>query len=331
MMRMQDPVRRFGLTLICVWLVLCIAGFSYAYLQSISTSVALAIIPAFLIEAAFYLIPGFPAVRQSIQRSLPQRTIAFLLALSAILPYSVYSVPAGDFRWTSLALLALLASTVSFWYVWLPRNAIADIAFLALMAGVVIAKLFSVIYLSPAPGVRLEILGQLMWTRLGIMAILSIRRTEKINFGFVPSRSEWGIGFRNCLYFLPVGLPLALGIGAVRFHPVDKQWWVAVPLAAATFLGMLWVVALAEEFFFRGLLQQWVSRWLASERAGLLIASLLFGFVHLPFRSFPNWKFAAVAALAGWFYGRAYLQSRSVRAAMVTHALVSTTMRILFS
>jgi membrane protease YdiL (CAAX protease family) len=91
---------------------------------------------------------------------------------------------------------------------------------------------------------------------------------------------------------------------------------------------MLWVVALGEEFFFRGLLQQWVSKWLSSDWAGLVIASILFGSVHLAFRAFPNWRFAAVAAVAGVFYGLAFRRAKSIRASMVTHALAATTWKV---
>ena len=58
--------------------------------------------------------------------------------------------------------------------------------------------------------------------------------------------------------------------------------------------------------------------------------AVIFGLVHLPFRGFPNWTFASLAALAGLFYGRAYIEGRGVRAAMVTHALVNTVWRVLF-
>ncbi|HVX67819.1 MAG TPA: CPBP family intramembrane glutamic endopeptidase, partial [Bryobacteraceae bacterium] len=101
-----------------------------------------------------------------------------------------------------------------------------------------------------------------------------------------------------------------------------RPWWATAAIAAGTFLGMLWVVALREEFFFRGLLQPWL---------GLIATSLLFGSVHLPFRDFPNWRFAVLAAVAGVFYGLAYRSARSVRAAMVTHALVNTAWRVFFS
>jgi membrane protease YdiL (CAAX protease family) len=97
-----------------------------------------------------------------------------------------------------------------------------------------------------------------------------------------------------------------------------------VLIAVATFAGVLWVLAVAEEFFFRGLLQQMLTSVLGSRTAGLVLASLIFGAVHLPYRAFPNWHFAVLAACAGLFYGRAYQQAGSIRAAMVTHALVVT-------
>jgi membrane protease YdiL (CAAX protease family) len=64
--------------------------------------------------------------------------------------------------------------------------------------------------------------------------------------------------------------------------------------------------------------------------AALLVVAVVFGLVHLPCRGFPNRTFASLAAVAGLFYGRAYIEARSVRAAMVTHALVNTVWRTLF-
>ncbi len=71
--------------------------------------------------------------------------------------------------------------------------------------------------------------------------------------------------------------------------------------------------------------------WLSSEWGGLVAASLLFGAAHLWFRAFPNSRFAALAALSGLFYGLAFRQARSIRAAMVAHALTVTTWRKFFS
>jgi len=101
-------------------------------------------------------------------------------------------------------------------------------------------------------------------------------------------------------------------------------------LALGTFFGILCVVALGEEFFFRGLLQQWFRDWSRSEVVGVVAASLLVGTVHLWFRPFPNWRFAVLAAVAGVFYGLAFRKAASIRASMVTHALVVTTWRVFF-
>ena len=56
-----------------------------------------------------------------------------------------------------------------------------------------------------------------------------------------------------------------------------------------------------------------------------------FGLVHLRFGNrFPNWNMVGLATLAGVFFGWAYLRAGSIRAAMVTHALVVATWRSVF-
>jgi membrane protease YdiL (CAAX protease family) len=78
-------------------------------------------------------------------------------------------------------------------------------------------------------------------------------------------------------------------------------------------------------------LQQWLGQWLKNEWIGLALASLLFGLAHLWFHAFPNWRFVAMAAVAGVFYGLAFHQARSIRASMVTHALTVTVWKLFFS
>ena len=91
------------------------------------------------------------------------------------------------------------------------------------------------------------------------------------------------------------------------------------------------MVGLSEEFLFRGFLQRLLARGFHSEVVGLIVASIIFGLVHLPFRQFPNWRFAILAGAAGIFYGLAFLKAKSVRASMVTHALLVTTWRVFFA
>jgi uncharacterized protein len=328
---MRGTLRGFWFTILIVWAAVVAGGLAYARYLDVPSRIAAPIIAAFLWEASFYLVPGFAGVRAAMEKRWPPRLLALGMIVSAAVPYCTYTLPAGLFDLRGLLLLLSLSAAASFCYLCLPRNGCAGSIFLAFMAGVVLSGCFTSIYPVPAPGVHLEILGQMMWIRTGVLATLWFRREEGIGFGFLPTGAEWKIGLRNYLYFLPVGLPLALAIGFVRFRPLPLAWWTAAGVALGTFLGMLWVVALGEEFFFRGLLQQWLSRGLGSRAAGLILASVAFGLVHLPFRSFPNWKFALVAAVAGLFYGRAYSQAGGIRAAMITHALVNTTTRVFFA
>ena len=327
---MRGPLRGFFWTLITLWAAVAIGGTLYARFLGLPGRIAAPVIAAFLWEVSFYLVPGFSGLSSTIEQRWTRPVLAAGLTLSAVAPYCVYTLSLGSFNWLGLATLAALAAAVCFWFLCLPGEPVTDLAFLVFMAAVVLGGTFSAVYPDAAPRVRLGILGQLMWTRTGIMVMLWFRKVEGIGFGFLPSRREWSAGIRNFLYFLPAGLPLALGIGLVRFRPAPLVWWQAWPLAAGTFLGMLWVVALAEEFFFRGLLQQWLCEWLGNRTIGLVATSVLFGLVHLPFRSFPNWRFALVAGVAGFFYGRAYAQTGSIRAAMVAHALMNTTTQMLF-
>jgi membrane protease YdiL (CAAX protease family) len=214
---------------------------------------------------------------------------------------------------------------VCFWYAVLRPSAPVDVVFLALLAAIVLLRILESVYTSPI-NVRIDILGRLMLIRTGAMAALELRRTSGTGFGFVPSQKEWVTGVRYFFYFVPVGFPLALWLGLVHLTFNGFLFWKTL----ATFFGVLWVLALAEEFFFRGLLQNWLTEWMGRPHAAIIIASILFGAVHLQFRSFPNWRFALVSAVAGVFYGLAYQKAGSVRAAMVTHALVVTTLRTIF-
>lgn len=327
----MKSMRQFLIALLVVWTAGCIAAYFYSTQQDIPRTLAAALLPAFLTELTLYIMPGFQAARRYFERLGSKFVRAALLTSSAVLPYVLATVSLGRFRWDAMLLLIVLAGAASFWYTILKRGAFSDALFLVLMSAVYLSRCFSWIYPRATPRLSLEILGHLMWVRLGVLAVLSIRGFENIRFGFVPSRADWRIGVQLYLVFLPVAGLLAYALHSPRLHMLDVVWWKYVALVVLTFLGMLWVVALGEEFFFRGFLQQLLGRGLGSEMAGLVAASALFGLAHLPFRNFPNWRMAALASILGLFCGMAFLRARSIRAAMVTHALVATTFRLFFT
>ncbi|HWE50872.1 MAG TPA: type II CAAX endopeptidase family protein [Bryobacteraceae bacterium] len=284
---------------------------------------------AFLIEFPFYLLAGFDGPRTWLDK-FGNIKLAGVLTVTGILPWLIYSIPTGEFRPEALAVLLIITTAVSFWYIALPPGAVTDAVFLVIPAAVFVAKIFEQIYASPLPKVQLGILGQLMLIRTAALAILLVRKKAggepvDVEFRFWPERREWLIGIRFFTLLIPfAGLAYwGLGLVQLRAHPYNALQ------AAGTFLGILWVVALSEEFFFRGLIQQWIGKWTGSPVVALIIASVLFGSVHLGFNHrFPNWRFSLVAAIAGVFYGLAWKTAKSIQASMVAHALTVTLWRV---
>jgi membrane protease YdiL (CAAX protease family) len=315
-------VRRYLIVATLGSAFLAAAGFAYASQKSIPLWATIPIIAAFVVEFMFYLIPGFAGLRSRLEAGLSRQSLALCLTIAAVLPYLIYSLGTGQFRWTAFARLAVVVAFISFWYVIRPATPTADALIWILIAAVMLTKFFLQIYTSPIPSVRIDVLGHLLLVRLGAMVMLVLRRAHGIGFGFLPTRHEWLIGLQYFALFLPIGFPLAFAIGLVRLQPSQALWQDLL-----IFIGALWVLALSEEFFFRGLLQQWISDWMHNARAGWMVASVVFGACHLSFRTFPNWKFAALATVAGLFYGRAYQKASGIRAPMVAHALVVTVLQ----
>ncbi len=323
MKAMPAETRPFWITLLAVWILVIIGGRIYVQQQNIPSAAGNALVSAALLEATFFLATGFSPIVNRL-RKLSRPVAALLLVIAAVTPYLVFSVGAHLYQTASLLVLLALSGAVAYWWLVFPRCALADLLFLVWIAAGVLAKPFPLIY-----GNRLaaDSLGQMMWLHTSIFAALLIGRVEDPHLGFWPSAKEWRTGLVTFVAFLPVAFILGITLKFAHFRIAPGWAWKAVPL----FLGMFWVVAYREEFFFRGLLQRWLSGWLRNAAAGLVVASLLFGSVHLFFRQFPNWRFAVIAAVAGLFYGWAFQRSGGVRAPMVAHALVNVVWRLLFT
>ena len=289
----------------------------YLKQQNIPRAVAVAL----GLEAALYLGLACPELRDRLRGSANRWLVAVALAVSGMAPYLL----AGLRDASAFALLSLIVALICFWFLLLPRSIATGLGYLAMLGVILLWRMSGHIYGDPYPKLPLSILGELMITRLFVMSVLVFRGAEGVNLGFIPTRAEWLTGLRQYLYFLPLGLVLNMQIDFADPRHAPMEWWRLLVNLSATFLGMYVFVALREEVAFRGLLQQ----WLGNGRLALAVTSVTFGLVHLPFRQFPNWKFVALATLAGWFYGRAFQQGGGVRAAMVTHALVNTTWRTL--
>jgi membrane protease YdiL (CAAX protease family) len=291
-----------------------------------------AALPAFLLEAVFYLASLFKETRAWFTRFRPARGQAALLWLSAVAPYLVFSLSAGTFHRTAFYLLAALTAVLAFWFAVLPRRAAYDFGFLVIAAAPLLMDVFQRIYQPPDQALRgIEILGHVMWIRLAIAALLVLREWDPGGFGLWPRAREWRLG---SLYYLAALLPivlLALALHDVRFAPLHGDWWRVAGIGIGTFFGILWVVALSEELFFRGVIERALldNGW-RSPVVAVVLSAVLYGSAHLWVHEFPNWRHAAVVTLLGLACGMAYAQTGSVRTPMVTHAFMVATWRVFF-
>lgn len=312
------------------WLLLALGAWLYARIKGIPEWAALPVAAAFLIEIPFYLLPAFQTPRAWFGKQKRLHAV-LLLAASAVTPWFVYSAATGEAQFTHFLLLLAIVLAVTLWYIALPAAPAADALFLLSIAAIYLSKIFDRIYLSPIPKLAISALGHLMLIRTAALAIITFRGDVEADYRFLPNRNEWLTGFGYFGMMLPAIALLYWALGLVRPRAHPNGVGLTVLLAMGTFFVILWVVALSEEFFFRGLLQQWIERWTGSPAAALIAASLVFGCAHLGFHGvFPNWRWALVAAVLGVFCGLAWSKSRSVQAAMVTHALIVTLWQVFF-
>jgi membrane protease YdiL (CAAX protease family) len=318
---MAKSLAGFRAALAAGWITLGVVGLLLARAKGIPVSAALPVIAAFFLEFPFYLAVGFPEVRAR----LAGPRLPVVLLVSAVLPYLACSLGAIPFQWAALARLAALVVALSLWYVVLPVNILTDTAFMLLIAFVMLGRYFETIY-PVFYRQKLSIIGTLGLFHISALVLMLERRIGETGFGFWPARRDWVQGVLHFGYFLILGGPLAFELKAVHFSKL-APWWVG----PAIFFAFLWVVALWEEFLFRGVVQQWMEDWTWNRTAALLITSCIFGLVHLWFPGFPfpNWRWAIIAAWLGLVCGHARNQTGSIRAGVVTHALVVATWRAL--
>jgi membrane protease YdiL (CAAX protease family) len=102
-------------------------------------------------------------------------------------------------------------------------------------------------------------------------------------------------------------------------------------MAAA--IGIIFAgTALPEEILFRALIQNlMMQRFGAGERT-LVAASVIFGCAHLDNgpQPVPNWRYAIVAAIAGYAYGKVFQKANSVTSSAFLHMLVDWTKHFWF-
>jgi uncharacterized protein len=180
--------------------------------------------------------------------------------------------------------------------------------------------------LFPYPSQLMHTLTILLALSTGVAAFLLLRRLDGMGYAV-----EWRRGFAwNVVLhfgvFAVIAIALGLRIGFLTFAPSLAR----LRTAPIEVVGILFFTAWPEEFLFRGVLQNILSRTFKNRGAGLAVASVAFGFAHIFHAPFPNWKYVFLATLAGLFYGRTWIKTGSLFPGAIVHALVDILWHILF-
>jgi uncharacterized protein len=249
------------------------------------------------------------------------KAVAFPLLL--LVPYFIEVSGAPSFHWQGL--LKLIAYVLGPTLLLLPDRTHTvptitwrDCAAMAVLAVPVAAGWMSGIWRSPG---GIPFFRPVYSVCSGGYAFLAVRNLQDAGYRLIPRKKDLTYGAANFAGFFIIGIPAGYVLHFIRFrvHPVPPA------LFAVEFVGTYIMIAIPEEFLFRGILQNLLEKSIRRERRGnyaLVIASMIFGASHLHHPPVPNWRYAIMATLAGLFYGNTYRDRRRLPASAFTHTLV---------
>lgn len=290
---------------------------------SISTGISVALL------LAPYWTFGF-GLDEWLIKKLRNRAARTLAPLTLMAAYLVFALPAGEFRWNMFAGMSAVVLSVTLlldqargdqsamrssrcasldpgWRDWLV---------LAILGVSVDLHFFDRAWTVPG----LSGVTKLLFVDAGLYGYLVVRPIRGIGFDFRVRPSDVLTGLREFLYFAPVAVVVGFALGFLHLHKTFSS----AGAFASGWLFTAFFVALPEELFFRGLMLNMIGRRLGTKRA-LAVTSVLFGLAHFNKRAaYFNWRYVILAAIAGVFYGRAWLAERRLAASTITHATVDT-------
>ncbi len=281
--------------------------------------------PANLIAAVLTLIPYLAVA--FLPQAMPARVRAlaawaqFSLPVLLCIPYVLVACGAGVFRWGWFALYAALPAAMALLLGHAARSdpeqhgTWADFLILVTLGLAVDLRWFE--HAWPA---HLAIFNKIILLDAGIYGFVLIRRLEGAGFDLRLRLKDAAIGAREVAFYTPIALALGLWLGFLHAHST----WSGFGQMAAAWIFTFFFIAVPEELFFRGWLQNLLEKRIGRYGA-LFLTACLFGLAHFNKRTANfNWRYVILAAIAGVFYGRAWRRDRRVGASAVTHATVDT-------
>ena len=275
---------------------------------------------AAVLALAPYMAAGFfPARAAGCAQRLP--VWAQILSPSLLcVPYLLVALSRGTFSWAWLGLYAILPAVIAAVLIRAggTRSGWPEFLILGILGLAVDLRWFE-----PAWPAHLAVFNKVLLLDAGIYGFVAVRNLDGVGFDLRLRVRDLIIGLREVVFYLPLALALGLGLGFLHLHPFGLIGPVMLQFEGA-WIFTFFLIAVPEELFFRGWLQNLLERHMGRWPA-LVTTALLFGLSHFNKRALHfNWRYVLLAAIAGIFYGRAWRRNRRVGASAVTHATVDS-------
>jgi membrane protease YdiL (CAAX protease family) len=279
------------------------------------------IVIAALLSLVPYLAEAF--FGRQLATAAEKFSVAARLLVPAVLcvPYAIVGISFGIFRWHWLALYAILPIVIA---VMLHQARLTDAEqrgnwrdYLVLIS---LGLAVDLRWFEPAWPAHFAVFNKILLLDAGIYGFGMFRRLDGVGFDLRLRLRDLRLGLREFLFYTPIAIALGLSIGFLHFHAI----WPSLTQLGGAYLFTFFFIAVPEELFFRGWMQNLLERRIGRYSA-LILTAVLFGLSHWNKRTTSfNWQYVLLAILAGIFYGRAWRQERRVGASAITHATVDT-------
>lgn len=320
--RQLGPFPTLGL-----WAVLCFGGGLYASWQGYGGRAFAATLTVFSFYFGVMLLFAARGVPEFLSARFGSGA-GYLLGAAALLAYLIYAIGTSTFAFSRAGAIAAMVFIPLVLAASAERQAPGAWQDYLTLAGIWVTVKFSPSHwLWPYPDARLAyVFTVLFCLNVALAGFVLIRKIPGIGYNIGWGRRWSFFVLASFLVFGAIAIPLGTGMHFIHFAPQWHTW----PSLAFLSIAILCFTAWPEEFLFRGLLQNMLSRSSKGDLAGWWTASILFGFSHITNLGFPNWRYVILASIAGLFYGWTWRRTNSIFASALVHAAVDATWHFFF-